>query len=67
MKNTEFFMYVKEFLERYRMDLKSNKTLETYKNSLEDFKTYLVKNSNTKVENIGFADINDDLVRAYLN
>ena len=50
MKNTEFFVYVKDFLERYQMDLKSSKTLETYRNSLEDFKNYLIKNSNTKVE-----------------
>lgn len=66
MKNTEFFVYVKDFLERYQMDLKSSKTLETYKNSLEDFKNYLIKNSNTKVEKIGFTDINDDVVREYL-
>ena len=67
MKNSEvFFIYLNDYLDRLKLDLKSEKTIETYKNSLIAFKNYLVEVKKLTVEKIGFRNIDDDLIRGYL-
>ena len=67
MKNSElFFIYLNDYLDRLKLDLKSDKTIETYKNSLIVFKNYLIEVKKQRAEKIGFKDIDDDLIREYL-
>ena len=67
MKNSElFFIYLNDYFERLKLDLKSERTLTTYKTSLNSFKDYLTKTKGYKLEKISFNDIEDDLIREYL-
>lgn len=67
MKKDElFFMYVPEFLEREKLELKSDRTIQTYKDGIGSFKNYLTKTLGKNIEKITFKDINDELIRRYL-
>lgn len=65
-KNKLFFMRINDFIEYQRLNLKSERTIETYKNGLETFKNYLHDKLHKNIEKITFDDINDDIVRQYL-
>lgn len=67
MKNSElFFIYLNDYFERLKLDLKSEKTIITYKTSIETFKNYLINIKGLKLEKITFDSISDDLIREYL-
>lgn len=67
MKNSElFFIYLNDYFERLKLDLKSDKTISTYKTSLSSFKKYLTEVKEFKTEKITFTDIDDNLIREYL-
>ena len=67
MKNSElFFIYLDDYFDRLRLELKSDRTLTTYKTSINCFKEYMTGVRNLKLEKICFSDISDDLIREYL-
>lgn len=61
-----FFIYLNEYFERLRLDLKSDRTITTYKTSITCFLRYLTEVKDFKIEKITFEIINDDLIREYL-
>lgn len=67
MKKTEpFFIHVNSFIEYMKIELKSDKTIETYINGLETFRKYLTEQLNMDIEQTLFDDIDIDLIRSYL-
>lgn len=67
MKKTElFFIYVKDFIEYHRLELKSEKTIESYREGLNDFRKYICDLKHVQLEKITFNDISDDTIRGYL-
>lgn len=67
MKKTDlFFIYVKDFIEYNRLELKSGKTIESYREGLNDFRIYICDSKHLKLEKISFNDISDDIIREYL-
>lgn len=71
MKNTKnikeiFFVYVKDFIERNQLELKSEHTINSYRESLNDFRKYICESQKLKIDKITFDNINDELVRRYL-
>ena len=61
-----FFLELDNFLERYKKDLKSPKTVDTYNESLENFKKYLLDQKKMKLKDITFGTVTDDTIRDYL-
>lgn len=61
-----FFSYVKEFIEFNRLELKSTKTIESYREGLDNFRKYLLNVQGKKINNVLFDDICDDVIRNYL-
>ena len=67
MKNHNFFYsYVNDFIEFNRLNLKSEKTIDSYREGLNDFRKYLCNIKNLKVDKITFDDIDEDSIRKYL-
>ncbi len=67
MKNSDlFFSAVNDYIERLRLDLKSEKTVTTYIEGLESFRSYLCGQLKMNIEKIRFSDIDDDTVRNFL-
>lgn len=67
MKNSDlFFSSVNDYIERLRLDLKSEKTVTTYIEGLESFRSYLCGHLNLDIEKIQFSDIDDDTIRNFL-
>jgi len=67
MRKTElFFIRLNDFFEYLKLELKSEKTIRTYKEGLESFKNYLNKDRHMNIEKITFDDIDADLIRQFL-
>ena len=67
MKNSDlFFSAVNDYIERLRLDLKSEKTITTYMEGLESFRFYLCGQMGMNIEKIRFSDIDDDTIRNFL-
>lgn len=67
MKNSDlFFSAVNDHIERLRLDLKSEKTIITYMEGLESFRSYLCGQMKMDIENVRFSDIDDDTIRNFL-
>ena len=67
MKNSDlFFFAVNDYIKRLRLDLKSEKTVTTYMEGLESFRSYLCGQMKMNIEKIRFSDIDDDMIRNFL-
>lgn len=67
MKNSDlFFFAVNDYIERLRLDLKSDKTITTYMEGLQSFRSYLCDQMEMNIEKIRFSDIDDDTIRCFL-
>lgn len=67
MKSTDpFFLHVNSFLERLRLELKSDRTINTYSNAILGFRRYVEETLGINVTKLTFDDVSDDLVRNYL-
>lgn len=67
MKNSDlFFFAVNDYIERLRLDLKSEKTVTTYMEGLESFRFYLCSQMKMNIEKVQFSDIDDDIIRNFL-
>lgn len=67
MKNSDlFFLAVNDYIQRLRLDLKSEKTVTTYMEGLESFRSYLCGQMKMNIEKIRFSDIDDDMIRNFL-
>ena len=49
-----------------RVELKSEKTIETYRTSLNDFRSYLSIQYGKKVDMITFDYVTEDVIRTYI-
>lgn len=65
-KTNNFFVYVKDFIELYRMNLKSENTIETYREGLNSLREYLSDVKKLKIDEMTFDIITIDLIREYL-
>ncbi len=63
--NKMFFIYTKDFLDCMRVELKSERTIQTYKESLNSFRLYLLQVHNKKVDEITFEFVTEDIVRQF--
>jgi site-specific recombinase XerD len=61
-----FFAYVKDFLNDMRIELKSERTVETYRESLFSFRTYIFKQYSKRVDDITTDFVTDKVVREYI-
>lgn len=67
MKNSNlFFSAVNDYIERLRLDLKSEKTVTTYMEGLESFRSYLCGQMKMNIEKVRFSDVDDDIIRNFL-
>ena len=67
MKSTDpFFLHVNSFLERLRLELKSDRTISTYSNAILGFRRYVEVTLGMDVTKLTFDNISDDMVRNYL-
>ncbi|WP_416389858.1 site-specific integrase [Robinsoniella peoriensis] len=55
-----------DYIERLRLDLKSEKTVTTYIEGLESFRSYLYRQMKLNIEKIQYSDIDDDTIRHFL-
>jgi len=62
-----FFLYVKDYIERLRSELKSEQTIISYRASLNDFRKYLSHEHLKKVDKVTFECITPELIREYLS
>lgn len=60
-------MHVRDYFERLRLELKSEQTIITYRESLNDFRKYLNRVHHKKVDKITFEYITPEVVREYLS
>lgn len=65
-KNENFFSYVNDFVEDMRLNLKSEKTIETYIEGLNSFRKYLSKERKIKLQKMTWEVIGPDIIREYL-
>lgn len=61
-----FFSYVNEYLENMRMELKSGRTIETYRTGLNEFRKYLLSEHGKAVDKTTVGFVTSDLVKEYL-
>ena len=61
-----FFAYVNEYLENMRMELKSERTIETYRTGLNEFRKYLLSEHGKAVDKATVNFVTADLVKKYL-
>ena len=62
-----FFWHVKDFLKDMRIELKSERTIETYRESLDNFRKYLSVEHMKEVDKVTIGFVTDDLLRGYLH
>ena len=62
-----FFYYVKEYIENMRIELKSQKTIETYRTGLNDLRKYFFSEHGKTVDQIAVNDVTSDTVKEYLH
>lgn len=60
-----FFIYVKDFLDNMRIELKSERTIQTYKESLNAFRLYLRQVHGRQVDEITFEYVTEDTIRRF--
>lgn len=61
-----FFAYVKDFLNDMRVELKSERTTKTYRESLLSFRTYMFNHHEKGVDDITTDFVTDKIVREYI-
>jgi len=61
-----FFVYVKDFLDDMRVELKSERTVETYRESLMSFRKYIFERYSKSVDNITTDFVTDKIIRDYI-
>lgn len=61
-----FFAYVNEYLENMRIELKSERTIETYRTGLNEFRKYLLSEHGKAVDKTTVSFVTSDLVKEYL-
>ncbi len=61
-----FFAYVNEYLENMRIEIKSERTIETYRTGLNEFRKYLRSEHGKAVDKATISFVTADLVREYL-
>ena len=57
-----FFIYVKDFLDNMRIELKSERTIQTYKESLNAFRLYLRQVHGRQVDEVTFEYVTEDTI-----
>ncbi len=65
-RKTMFFSYVKDFFDDMRIELKSERTINTYRESLNSFRVYLKEQYSKSVEAITFDFVTDQIIREYI-
>lgn len=60
-----FFIYVKDFLDNMRIELKSERTIQTYKESLNTFRLYMHHVYGKQVDDITFEYVTEDTIRRF--
>lgn len=60
-----FFIYVKDFLDNMRIELKSERTIQTYKESLNAFRLYLRQVHGRQIDEITFEYVTEDTIRRF--
>lgn len=60
-----FFIYVKDFLDNMRIELKSERTIQTYKESLNAFRLYLRQVHGRQVDGVTFEYVTEDTIRRF--
>ena len=61
-----FFAYVKDFFNDLRVELKSERTVESYRESLNAFRKYLSEHFSKGVDTITLDFVNDRIIREYI-
>lgn len=61
-----FFKYVKDFVHDMRIELKSERTVETYRQSLNSFRQYLSEQYGKGVDAITIDFVSDKVIREYI-
>jgi site-specific recombinase XerD len=61
-----FFKYVKDFFGDMRIELKSERTIVSYRESLNSFRKYLYEHHSKKVESITVDFVTDRVIRDYI-
>jgi len=61
-----FFAYVKDFFNNMRVELRSERTIESYKESLNSFRKYIYENYSKSVDSITVDFITDKIIRDYI-
>lgn len=61
-----FFTYVKDFFSDMRIELKSERTVETYRESLNSFRVYLLEKYSKNVDAVTFDFVTDQIIRKYI-
>ena len=65
-QKTMFFAYVKGFFDDMRIELKSERTVETYRESLNSFRKYLLEAHSKNVDAITIEFVTDEIIRDYI-
>lgn len=65
-KDNIFFIYAKEFFNDMRIELKSERTIETYRESLNSFRQYLTQRYGKSIDNITVSFVSEKVVREYI-
>nr|WP_228725114.1 tyrosine-type recombinase/integrase [Caproicibacter fermentans] len=61
-----FFKYVRDFIHDMRIELKSERTVETYRQSLNSFRQYLSEQYSKGVDAITIDFVSDKVIREYI-
>ena len=61
-----FFTYVNDFINDMRIDLKSERTIESYRESLNSFRIYIYEKHSKSVDSITLDFISNRLIRDYI-
>jgi site-specific recombinase XerD len=61
-----FFTYVKDFFNDMRVELKSERTVESYRESLNSFRKYISEQHSKSVDSITLDFVNDRIIREYI-
>ncbi len=65
-QKTMFFTYVRDFFNNMRIELKSERTVETYRESLNSFRKYLSEKYSKSVDSITTDFVSDQIIREYI-
>jgi len=61
-----FFTYIKDFFNDMRIELKSERTVESYRESLNSFRKYLSEQHSKNVDSITVDFVSDRIIRNYI-